>query len=238
LGGALAGGLAGEDRPVTLKPTRLIDLVQAEAENAPRRPTVEGSDVMVSLDARLMARVVRNLLVNAHRHARSVVAATVQVDGHRVWLHVDDDGPGIPPGSRAEIFERFSRLDEARNTDGGGSGLGLAIVASIAAAHGGGVMATARESRSRISPRLNRRGSRSNTVRRLMGSRPGRAAGRLVRRMKVLLDTHVLAWLLIDPDLVPGPMMADIESSSELYVSAASTWKWPSSTRRVDGPRS
>jgi PIN domain nuclease of toxin-antitoxin system len=43
--------------------------------------------------------------------------------------------------------------------------------------------------------------------------------------MKVLLDTHVLAWLLIDPDLIPASMMADIESSPELFVSAASAWE-------------
>ncbi len=43
--------------------------------------------------------------------------------------------------------------------------------------------------------------------------------------MKVLLDTHVLAWLLIDPDQIPASMMADIESSSELFVSAASAWE-------------
>jgi PIN domain nuclease of toxin-antitoxin system len=43
--------------------------------------------------------------------------------------------------------------------------------------------------------------------------------------MKVLLDTHVLVWLLVDPDRIPASMMADIESSSELFVSAASAWE-------------
>lgn len=43
--------------------------------------------------------------------------------------------------------------------------------------------------------------------------------------MRILLDTHVLAWLLIDPDLIPAAMMAEIASSSALFVSGASAWE-------------
>jgi len=49
---------------------------------------------------------------------------------------VTDHGPGIPPGQRERVFERFARLD-TRRTDG--TGLGLSIVAAICAAHGGTV---------------------------------------------------------------------------------------------------
>jgi signal transduction histidine kinase len=52
---------------------------------------------------------------------------------------VSDDGPGIPDGDRARVFDRFVRLDSARSRDGGGSGLGLAIVAEIIAAHAGSI---------------------------------------------------------------------------------------------------
>ena len=55
----------------------------------------------------------------------------------RVQLHVDDDGPGVPAGMRAEVFERFTRSDEARGRDHGGAGLGLAIAAEIADEHDG-----------------------------------------------------------------------------------------------------
>jgi two-component system sensor histidine kinase BaeS len=58
-----------------------------------------------------------------------------------VWVHVDDDGAGIEPRRRDEVFDRFSRLDDARRADDGGSGLGLAIVRSVAVAHGGGAVA-------------------------------------------------------------------------------------------------
>ena len=94
------------------------------------------------LDRALVARAVRNLLANARRHAAERVVATVETAGDRVWLHVDDDGPGIDPTVAPTVFGRFARLDEARTTDRGGAGLGLAIVASVAEAHHGGVDVT------------------------------------------------------------------------------------------------
>jgi signal transduction histidine kinase len=54
-------------------------------------------------------------------------------------LHVDDDGTGVDDTERERIFDRFVRLDEARDRDSGGSGLGLAIVREMATFHGGTV---------------------------------------------------------------------------------------------------
>ena len=57
------------------------------------------------------------------------------------WLTilVDDDGPGIPPDAREEVFKPFFRLDQARNLDESGTGLGLSIARDIARSHGGDV---------------------------------------------------------------------------------------------------
>jgi signal transduction histidine kinase len=88
-------------------------------------------------DARRLTRLVGNLLENAARHARSTLAVSLQEEGGEVVLRVDDDGPGIRTEDRARIFERFVRLDQARDRDSGGTGLGLAIVAEVAALHGG-----------------------------------------------------------------------------------------------------
>jgi two-component system, OmpR family, osmolarity sensor histidine kinase EnvZ len=83
-------------------------------------------------------RCLANLVTNAGRFA-----STVAITGHRDhrWLTVtvDDDGPGIPPNLRDDVFKPFLRLDDARNQDEGGTGLGLAIARDIARSHGGDI---------------------------------------------------------------------------------------------------
>lgn len=128
-----------EARPLALAPADLLTIVREEAAIVAPAAIVTGVESEVALDHELMARAVRNLLVNGRRHARQQVVATVELADGKVWVHVDDDGPGADRVLRDEMFRRFTRLDEARTADRGGAGLGLAIVASVAAAHGGGV---------------------------------------------------------------------------------------------------
>lgn len=90
-------------------------------------------------DPVLLGRVVRNLVDNAARHARSRVVLGLAVDVREVVLTVDDDGRGVPVEQRGRVFERFVRLDEGRARDAGGSGLGLAIVHDVVRAHRGSV---------------------------------------------------------------------------------------------------
>ena len=86
-----------------------------------------------------LARVVRNLVDNAQRHAASAVRVELtSVDG-MVTLAVEDDGPGVPAEHRERIFERFARLDDARSRERGGTGLGLAIVREVVERHDGRV---------------------------------------------------------------------------------------------------
>lgn len=87
-----------------------------------------------------LQRVVRNLVENACRHAASAVRLGLVEQDRTALLTIDDDGPGIPEGDRAVVFERFARLDPARTT--GGSGLGLALVGDIVTRGGGTIAVT------------------------------------------------------------------------------------------------
>ncbi len=134
-----------DEAPPPPVPVDLDDLVIEEV----RRVRGRGDDVAIDAsavgsaqvegDPVLMAQVVRNLVSNAVRHARSQVHVSLREVGSTAELVVDDDGGGVPPEERERIFERFVRLDEARARDDGGSGLGLAIVAKIVHSFGGTV---------------------------------------------------------------------------------------------------
>ena len=125
----------------------LEDLVQDERNrvHATTSLLVDGSvrPVRVHGSRHELAQVVRNLVDNAVQHARECITIDVreehQDDGAAAVLSVGDDGPGIPPGDRDRVFERFVRLDAHRSRHQGGSGLGLAIVDKLVRDHGGSV---------------------------------------------------------------------------------------------------
>jgi two-component system sensor histidine kinase BaeS len=97
--------------------------------------------VTVDADGSQLARVVRNLLDNAIRHAPadSVVLIQVEQDGVHATLQVIDQGQGFPAEFRERAFDPFTRADEARDTSTGTAGLGLSIARGIVTAHDGTV---------------------------------------------------------------------------------------------------
>lgn len=88
-------------------------------------------------DGAQLHRLLRNLLDNAVRHARTAVVLDITDDGRTRIISIHNDGTPLAPDECERIFERFTRLDEARARDTGGSGLGLAIARDIAERHHG-----------------------------------------------------------------------------------------------------
>ncbi len=135
---AFARGDAGEQAVPTDLKALLTELKgDAERQGHAVSLTIVG-DPMVTVRPDAFRRLLVNLLSNAARHGETIA---IQANHETRWLvlHVDDDGPGIPPDLREEVFKPFVRLDEARNQDEGGSGLGLAIARDIARSHGGDI---------------------------------------------------------------------------------------------------
>ena len=111
--------------PTRRSPVNLTELAGAQ-----------GPTVHVLGDSDDLKTLIRNLTDNARRHANNVDISVDENGGFAV-LNVDDDGPGISPADRTRAFDRWTRLDDARDRRTGGSGLGLALVREIAQAHQG-----------------------------------------------------------------------------------------------------
>ncbi|MCG5213892.1 sensor histidine kinase [Streptosporangium sp. KLBMP 9127] len=118
----------------------LTELIRSELDRRPRRVPITRRltpGVKVTGDQLRLARLLTNLVDNAERHASRHVAVTVRPEAGMAVVEVVDDGTGIPPEKREEVFQRFTRLDAARSKDAGGTGLGLPIAREIAKEHGG-----------------------------------------------------------------------------------------------------
>jgi len=99
----------------------------------------DGPPLPVRGDAAALRRALGNLRANAERHAQGRVEVTACAAGRLAEVLVSDDGHGIALEDRERVFDRFTRLDDARSRDIGGTGLGLAIARATARAHGGDV---------------------------------------------------------------------------------------------------
>jgi two-component system phosphate regulon sensor histidine kinase PhoR len=99
------------------------------------------SELQVVADEEALQKVIFNLLDNAVKYADrgGEIVVSAKLIGSRVHLEVRDTGPGIEPGLRRRIFERFYRIDPGRSREMGGTGLGLSIVKNLTESMGGAV---------------------------------------------------------------------------------------------------
>ncbi|WP_307844745.1 sensor histidine kinase [Actinotalea solisilvae] len=146
----------GGDLVLVLQPASAAEIVEraraaAQEQCAARGVTldveVEPDLPPVTVDLDRIGQVLANLLENALRHTPphgEVVISATRAEEHTVRLAVTDTGEGIEAAHLEHVFERFYRVDTARDRYHGGSGIGLAIVRAIVTAHGGHVRASSR----------------------------------------------------------------------------------------------
>ena len=140
------GNLHLDPRPVDA--ARLAEAAAAAATDRYAAGGVELRTVLhpsgsVTVDAERIGQVLGNLLDNALRHTPAGGTVTLSCDRVDRWVEyvVADTGEGIAPEHLPHLFDRFYRVDAARDRGHGGSGIGLAIAKALAEAHGGGVSA-------------------------------------------------------------------------------------------------
>lgn len=134
---AFAKGNAGE-KTRRVNVGRVLEEVQAAALAAGKaiKLDVRQDPLVVSLRRNGFKRAVLNLVTNSARYADRIAIRALR---SRRWLTVmiEDNGPGIPPDKREDVFRPFHSLDGARNQNKKSSGLGLAISRDIIRGHGG-----------------------------------------------------------------------------------------------------
>lgn len=125
--------------------TRKIDiaaLIEAAVEDLaetgrPIRFMGDGAPRVYPCRPLSIKRALGNLMSNALIFGDHVEVSLKPADDGGMWIEVSDDGPGIPPDQRDQVFEPFFRLESSRNRETGGIGLGLAIARTAIRAHGG-----------------------------------------------------------------------------------------------------
>ncbi|MBV9646595.1 MAG: HAMP domain-containing histidine kinase [Candidatus Eremiobacteraeota bacterium] len=129
-------GRALAREPVDLAGIAAQTLREREPVAQKRGVTLElhAESAIVDGDERRLAQLVRNLVDNALRYARTHIDVFVDADGKTARIAVSDDGPGVSGELRAQVFERF-----AKDSTSDGSGLGLAICRWVARSHGGDI---------------------------------------------------------------------------------------------------
>ncbi len=127
----------GTERPAETDVGSLLRDVVGDARRAGTAIDLHIEDRLVALvRPNAFRRCLANLISNAARFANQVWIRAGQV-GDTIEIIVDDDGPGIPPGRREDVFKPFFRLEGSRNPLTGGTGLGLTIARDVIRSHGG-----------------------------------------------------------------------------------------------------
>jgi two-component system sensor histidine kinase ArlS len=131
-----------------------VDFVSLSKETSKLMKSVYGQHISVhtqddrviaSADEQKMKQLLFILLDNALKYSTSSIELYVGYENDHVFCTVRDHGIGIPKEDIPHIFDRFYRVDKARNRKTGGTGLGLAIAKRIVDSHGGNIEVVSKE---------------------------------------------------------------------------------------------
>jgi len=137
--------LQHDESQIRLSSNTIESLFEASLDKViPVYPTIEfcindNNRVSINCDKHLMVIALANILRNAGRFAKQKCLISWHSTKDNIIITIEDDGAGLPPGKKQQIFEPFTRLDPSRTRDSGGHGLGLAIVQAIIHRHHGTV---------------------------------------------------------------------------------------------------
>ena len=135
-----------------MKPLNITESVQSIANTLSLSADKKGQSltfsgtfdpVYILGDKIRVEQTIINIVSNAIKYTPDggKIAMKLESDGEQVKISVADNGIGIPKEDMPRLFERFYRVEKARNSDKGGTGLGLAIARELALAHGGDIVA-------------------------------------------------------------------------------------------------
>ncbi|MFD1067107.1 sensor histidine kinase [Oceanobacillus locisalsi] len=97
----------------------------------------ESSDYKIFGNIDQIKQIPYILIENALKYSEEAVLIKMRIGTEKIQIQFQDDGEGIAPEEQEKIFDRFYRVDRARNRETGGTGLGLAIAKEIIDIHGG-----------------------------------------------------------------------------------------------------
>ena len=113
----------------------VVEAFAPSAEEGGRKLIADATaPALVEGDTELLTQMLVNLVENGLHHTPPGSTIRVAVGAApEPWLTVTDNGPGVPPGERERVQNRFYRLEQSRSTPG--AGLGLALAAAVARLH-------------------------------------------------------------------------------------------------------
>ena len=115
----------------------------AQAQECSLQIRVEPPDLLIRASRGGLHQMMANLLDNALKYGPKGQEISLEAvrKGDRVRISVEDEGPGVPPKDRTEIWDPYHRMGRDVAGEVQGSGIGLAVVAGLAAAAGGSAWA-------------------------------------------------------------------------------------------------